>query len=111
MVGPTTVDIATPRTHKDQVMSNTVPVGDWSHFDFTLTPLAKDVFETAMQPLFGAKYTPLALASQVVSGTNYCFLCDVQYATPFPDGNAVKVYIYQPSDGKPCPYWIVPITP
>jgi hypothetical protein len=92
-------------------MSNSVLVGNWSHFDFTLTPQAKDAFETAMQPLFGARYTPLAFASQVVAGTNYCFLCDVQYATPFPDENAVKVYIYQPSDGKPHHYRIVPISP
>ena len=92
-------------------MSNPVPVSGWSNFDFTLTPLAKDVFETAMQPLPGAKYTPLAFASQVAAGTNYCFLCDVQYPTAFPDGNAVKIYIYQPLDGKPLPYWIVPITP
>lgn len=92
-------------------MSNLVPVGAWSNFDFTLTPQAKDAFETAMQLLFGAKYTPLAFASQVVAGTNYCFLCDVQYATPFPDENAVKVYIYQPSGGEPCHYRIVPISP
>lgn len=92
-------------------MSNSVLIGGWSNFDFTLTPQAKDAFETAMQPLFGARYTPLAFASQVVAGTNYCFLCDVQYATPFPDENAVKVYIYQQSDGKPHHYRIVPISP
>ncbi len=92
-------------------MSNPVLVGDWSNFDFTLTPLAKDTFQTAMQPLFGAKYTPLAFASQTVAGINYCFLCDVQYATAFPDGNAVKIYVHQPLDGTPFPYWILPITP
>jgi hypothetical protein len=91
-------------------MANQNP-GEWSHFDFTLTPQAKDAFETAMQPMFGAKYTPLAFASQSVAGFNYCFLCDVQYATPFPNENAVKVYIYQPSDGQPHHYRIVPISP
>lgn len=92
-------------------MSNRIPVGEWSKFDFTLTPQAKDVFETAMPPLFGAKYTPLAFASQVVAGTNYCFLCEVEYATPFPDENAVKIYVYQPSDAPPHHYRIVPISP
>jgi hypothetical protein len=92
-------------------MSNPVVIGAWSNFDFTLTPQAKDVFETAMPALFGAKYTPFAFASQRAAGTNYCFLCDVQYATSFPDENAVKIYIYQPSDGKPQHYRIVPISP
>ncbi len=92
-------------------MSNPVLVGAWSNFDFTLTPQAKDAFETAMQPLFDARYTPFAFASQLAAGTNYCFLCDVQYASPFPDENAVKVYIYQPSHGQPHHYRIVPIRP
>lgn len=92
-------------------MPNPVVAGDWSHFDFTLTPQAKDAFETAMQPLFEAKYTPLAFASRSAGGLDYCFLCDVQYPGPFPDGNAVKVYLYQPSDGRPYPYRIVPIGP
>ena len=92
-------------------MSNKVAAGGWSNFDFTLTPQAKDVFETAMSPLFGAKYTPLAFASQVVAGTNYCFLCEVQYATPFPDENTVKVYIHQPQSGRPTHYRIIPIHP
>jgi hypothetical protein len=92
-------------------MSNSVHVGGWSNFDFTLTPHAKDAFETAMPPLFGTTYTPFAFASQTVAGINYCFLCDVQYATAFPDENAVKVYIYHPSNGKPQHYRIVPISP
>lgn len=91
-------------------MSHQIP-GGWSDFDFTLTPQAKDAFETAMQPMFGAKYTPLAFASQTIAGINYCFLCDVQYVAPFPDGNAVKIYVYQPLDGKPHHYRIVPISP
>jgi hypothetical protein len=92
-------------------MSNQVLAGGWSNFDFTLTPQAKDVFETAMSPLFGAKYTPLAFASQVVAGTNYCFLCEVQYTTPFPDENTVKVYIHQPLSGRPIHYRLIPIHP
>lgn len=85
--------------------------GGWSNFDFTLTPEAKDAFETAIQSRFEAAYTPLAFASRAMGGTDYCFLCDVQYAAPFPDANAVKVYIYRPSGGTPYPYWIVPIAP
>ncbi len=85
--------------------------GGWSNFAFTLTPEAKDAFETAMQPLFDAVYTPLAFASRAVKGIDYCVLCDVQYTGGFPEGNAVKVYLHAPADGKPYPYWILPITP
>jgi hypothetical protein len=92
-------------------MPNPAPVGDWSNFDFTLTPQAKDVFETALPPTAGARYTPFAFASQIIAGINYCFLCDVQYPTPFPNENTVKVYIYQPTGGSPQPYRIVPIVP
>lgn len=91
-------------------MSNQV-LGGWSNFDFTLTPQAKDSFEAAMSPLFGAQYTPLAFASQVVAGINYCFICEVQYATLPTNENAVLVYIYQPLDGRPHHYRIIPISP
>ena len=91
-------------------MTNQNP-GEWSHFDFTLTPQAKDAFETAMQPMFGAKYTPLAFARRSGAVANYCFLCDVQHVMPPPNENAVMVYIYQMPDGNPFHYRIVPISP
>ena len=92
-------------------MSDQIFACGWSNFDFTLTSEAKDAFETAMPPLFGAKYTPLAFASRVVAGIDYCFLCEVQYIARFPDENTVKVYIHQPQSGRPTHYRIIPIHP
>ena len=75
-------------------------VGGWTSFDFTLTPQAKDALETALQGLVGARYTPLAFASQVVAGTNYAFLCEAEYTTDYPNENAVMVRVYQPITGR-----------
>lgn len=83
--------------------------GGWTEFSFTLTPMAKSVLESVL-PL-GAKYTPIAFATQVVAGTNYCFLCEAQYATPVSSENVVLVYVYQPANGKPVLHKIVSISP
>ncbi|MFZ2751854.1 MAG: hypothetical protein WAZ48_00235 [Lysobacteraceae bacterium] len=85
--------------------------GNWSPFDFTLTPQAKDAFETALPAMFGAAYAPFAFASRGAAGTHYCFLCEVQHAAALPDGNVVKVYIHQPTDSAPYHYRIVPVSP
>ena len=85
--------------------------GGWSNFNFTLTPDAKEAFESALTHWVGAKYTALAFASQLVNGTNYCFLCEVQYVTRFSNKNAAKVYIHQPLKGKPVIHKIVPVNP
>jgi hypothetical protein len=92
-------------------MPNAIESVNWSPFDFTLTPHAKDVFDTVAPALFGAKYTPLAFASQVVAGTKYCFLCDVQYAAPPTSGNLILIHIHLPEAGTPYPYRIVPVAP
>lgn len=87
-------------------------LASWSAFDFTLTPLAKDVFASATSVLFGAKYTPLAFASRCgTSASHYCFLCDAEYASPPADGNLVLIYIHQPEPGLPYLYRTVPVDP
>lgn len=81
-------------------MSNAI-VGGWTAFDFTLSAEAKHVFSQAMEGFVGVKYTPLAVATQVVAGTNYCFLCEGKGAYPDAPELAAKVYIYQPLKGMP----------
>ena len=49
-----------------------------------VTADAEEVFEKAMDGLVGVRYTPIALlGTQLVSGTNYCFLCEA--AVVYPD--------------------------
>lgn len=84
----------------------------WTVFDFTLTPLAKDIFASAASVLFGAKYTPLAFASRGnATASHYCFLCDAEYASPPANGNLVLIYIHLPESGLPYLYRTVPVDP
>lgn len=91
-------------------MSDLIP-GGWTSFDFTLTPTAKDVFESVTQGLIGGRYTALAFATQVVTGTNFAFLCEVEYPSSSPEDNAVVMRIHQPLNGRPHLMSIVPVRP
>jgi hypothetical protein len=52
--------------------------------DAVLTEEAQSAFDKAMEGLVGVNYTPLALlGTQLVSGTNYSFLCEA--AVVYPD--------------------------
>ncbi|MBS1188219.1 MAG: hypothetical protein H6R10_11 [Rhodocyclaceae bacterium] len=79
-------------------MSDTIP-GGWTAFNFELTPEAKKVFAEAVE-LVGVKYTPFAFATQVVAGTNYCYLSQALPVVPNARLRVVKVYIYQPLPGQ-----------
>jgi hypothetical protein len=81
-------------------MSRTL-VGAWGSFSFTITPEAKNVFDQALKGLTGVQYTPLAFAVQVVSGLNYCFLCEGKVIYPGAPELAALIYVYAPFDGKP----------
>lgn len=83
-------------------MSTHTP-GGWSHFDFTLTPEAKHVFENATAGLWGVKYTPFAFTAQTVVGTNYSFLCEAISVTRPLATNVVKMRTFQPQDLKELP--------
>lgn len=78
--------------------SEVIP-GGWTDFNFTISPDAHKVFETALHGFVGVRYKPLAVATQVVAGTNYCFLCEANVVYPGATPYAAKVYIYQPLHG------------
>ncbi len=61
-----------------------------------LTPEDKAVFDEAMQGLVGVTYTPDSVATQVVNGTNYKFLCKAVTATREPMTYAAEVVVYKP---------------
>lgn len=61
---------------------------------------AQAAFDKAMEKLIGAEYTPVALlATQVVAGTNYCFLCQIAPVVPDPVPHWALVYLYANLDG------------
>ena len=69
--------------------------------DKTVTPELEEMFKKALVGLTGASYTPKELvATQVVAGTNYKFLCDgVKTTNPIVTGT-YYVTIYKDLDGN-----------
>lgn len=73
--------------------------GGWTDFDFNVSETAQAVFKEALTGLVGVSYSPLAVATQIVSGTNFCFLCKAQPVYPGAQGFVAQVYIYKPLQG------------
>ncbi|MDR2951376.1 MAG: hypothetical protein LBV71_19485 [Prevotella sp.] len=42
----------------------------------------KELFVKILDPIVGVDYLPLAVATQVVAGTNYAFLCESKVVRP-----------------------------
>ena len=76
------------------------PTGAFSE-DRDLTEEDLAVFEEAMQDLTGVDYEPLKVATQVVAGTNYRFLCNATVVYPDAETTLKYVFIYLPLDGDP----------
>lgn len=77
--------------------------GGWNAADDQkITTELKTVFDKALEDLIGVKYEPVAyLASQVVSGTNHCFLCKATVVRPGVTPKYTLIYIYENTD-KDC---------
>jgi hypothetical protein len=97
--------------NKEEIVMAEMMPGGWTAFSFTITQEAKKVFDQALKGLVGVSYTPLAFATQVVAGTNYCFLCQGKVVYPGAPELAAKVYIYVPLQGEPHLSQIIQITP
>lgn len=76
-------------------------LGGWSVSENTeITDEQKALFDKAMEGLLGVNYEPIAfLGSQVVSGTNYCFLCRATVVYPGATVQLALVYIYENLEG------------
>lgn len=83
-------------------MAESQLLGGWSLCEsIEMTQELSDLFEKAMAEQVGVDYTPMALlATQLVSGTNYCFLC--RAAVVYPDALPyyALVYVYQDLSGN-----------
>ena len=71
-------------------------VGGWTiSEDAALTDEARAAFEKAMEGFTGVGYEPVALiGTQVVSGTNYCILCEARVIVPDAAPYYALVYVY-----------------
>lgn len=61
----------------------------------------KALFTKAIENLVGVGYTPLAVATQVVSGMNYAFFCNSRVVVPGAESYNSLVVIYKPITGEP----------
>ena len=69
--------------------------------DAALPEEARGALDKAMDGLVGVNYTPLALlGTQLVSGTNYCILCEAAVVYPDAQPYYAIVTVYQDLQGK-----------
>ncbi|MBO4297885.1 MAG: hypothetical protein J5998_03725, partial [Clostridia bacterium] len=84
-------------------MAEGMLVGGWSACESEALPLPEDAaaaFDKALEGFVGSNVTPVALlASQVVAGTNYCFLCSVTPVVPDAESHWALVYVYADLNG------------
>jgi hypothetical protein len=81
------------------VLNNELLLGGWTSFH-PLTPNDKQVFDEALKGFVGVNYTPTAVSTQVVSGTNYRFKCKAQVPGSEVMWEAL-VEIFAPLQGMP----------
>lgn len=76
--------------------SSPAVLGGWTVTkDAKLSDEAKAAFDKALEGLTGVSYEPVALlGTQVVSGTNYCILCQAQVVYPGAEPYYALVYVY-----------------
>ena len=72
--------------------------GGWTPFA-KVSADAQKVFDEALKGLVGAGYTPLAVASQVVNGTNYIFAANGKIVYPDSREYSTLVRVFKPLNG------------
>ena len=81
-------------------MSNpTNLVGAYTPYTCKIDAAAESAFQEATHAIIGVTYTPVAVSTQVVSGTNYKFFCNAVASTYPPMNTAAIVSIYKPLEG------------
>ena len=78
--------------------------GGWSAYTDDPTEIpdeALDALNAALEELVGCVYKPIALlATQVVAGTNYCFLCETTVVAPDAQPSYALVYVFDGLSGE-----------
>jgi hypothetical protein len=98
----------TPLSHKEKTALELTLVGGWKPYSCDISAETKEVFDKALNGLLGVKYTPVAVATQLVSGKNYSFFCNSNVVAPRSANEAAVILIYAALDKPP---HIISITP
>lgn len=80
-------------------MENKV-LGAYTNFK-AVTAEETKIFEKAMKDVLGVERKLLAVAKQIVHGTNYAFLCDSKVVIPDAEPYNDLVIIHNPISGEP----------
>ena len=74
--------------------------GGWGAYSADISSEAQTAFNKAFEGFLGVTYTPLAVASQVVSGMNYSFFCNALGVYPGAQPGGAMVQIYADLNGN-----------
>lgn len=77
--------------------------GGWSDYR-NLQQEDQELFNKVIGGFVGVDYKPLKVATQIVAGLNYCFLCEATSVTNPPKNYHVQITIFAPLPGKGEPY-------
>jgi hypothetical protein len=91
-------------------MSEMIP-GGWSPWIWAINKTEGRIFDEVMEQIIGVEYKPVAIASQVVSGTNYAYLCEATIMNEAQTKYVAIVYILAPLKTKPFLRNIRPVQP
>ncbi|MCP4220039.1 MAG: hypothetical protein GY765_35740 [bacterium] len=82
-------------------MSEYNNVGGWTPYSNEISPEVMSLFEKTIKALVGVKYTPFAVASQSMDGTNYSFFCNAKPTYGGALDKGALVQLKQPLEGIP----------
>ena len=91
------IDVEAAETDEVEAAANLKP-GGWTPFA-KVSADAQKVFEEAVKGLAGAHYTPFAVTSQVVNGTNYIFAANGKAVYPNSREYPALVRVFSPPGG------------
>lgn len=60
----------------------------------------RELFRRATTGMTGVSYTPESVATQVVAGTNYRFICTAKTMTPGLETYEAEIIVFQPLPGQ-----------
>jgi hypothetical protein len=79
----------------------TLKTGAYTDFRSEINNDEIEIFNKAMEGFVGAKYEPVAVALQIVTGINYSFFCNSKGVYPDSITTPAIVEIYKPIDKLP----------
>lgn len=97
--GKTAAANATARPAGTEKAENTTVCGGYTD-QRPLEEQEKQLFRSVTDKLVGVRYTPESVATQVVAGTNYRFVCTAETIARKPETFRAEVTVFRPLPGQ-----------